>query len=224
MMPPRRGARDGAKRARQREYARSRRCVARAGAVTSESSIGEAQRGAITFALILATVLSTIASTIANVVLPQIRASTGAAQDEITWVLTSFILAGAVVTPALGWLEQKFGRRFLLLTSIVGFTIGRDALWTGDGHRRAGAFPLAPRRVRRCLHSDVAGDFARHQSAAPARPSDGAMGDRRGAGPHYWTGAGRLAGGEPDLALGVLHQRAAGDRGVLHGRRLTAKA
>lgn len=91
--------------------------------MTSESAIGEAQRGAITFALILATVLSTVASTIANVVLPQIRASTGAAQDEISWVLTSFILAGAVVTPALGWLEQKFGRRVLLLTSIIGFTI-----------------------------------------------------------------------------------------------------
>jgi len=91
--------------------------------VSAESSIGDAQRGAITFALILATVLSTVASTIANVVLPQIRASTGAAQDEVSWVLTSFILAGAVVTPALGWLETKFGRRFLLLTSIVGFTV-----------------------------------------------------------------------------------------------------
>lgn len=91
--------------------------------MTPESSIGEAQRSAITFALILATVLSTVASTIANVVLPQIRASTGAAQDEISWVLTSFILAGAVVTSALGWLEQKFGRRFLLLVSIVGFTV-----------------------------------------------------------------------------------------------------
>lgn len=85
--------------------------------------MGEAQRNAITFALILATILSTVASTIANVVLPQIRASTGAAQDEITWVLTSFILAGAVVTPALGWLEQQFGRRRLLLVAIVGFTV-----------------------------------------------------------------------------------------------------
>lgn len=83
--------------------------------------ITPAQRTLVTSAVILATVLSSIASTIANVVLPQIRASTGAAQDQVSWVLTSFILAGVLVTPTIGWLESRFGRRNLMLVAIVGY-------------------------------------------------------------------------------------------------------
>ncbi|HVY85145.1 MAG TPA: DHA2 family efflux MFS transporter permease subunit [Caulobacterales bacterium] len=82
-----------------------------------------AQRTLITTALILATILSSVASTIANVVLPEIRASTGAAQDQVSWVLTSFILAGVLVTPAIGWLEGQVGRRTILLVAIVGYGI-----------------------------------------------------------------------------------------------------
>ncbi len=88
---------------------------------------GDAQRTVITVALILATILTAVASTIANTVLPQIRASTGASQTEISWVLTSFILAGVVMTPAIGWLEQRFGRRTVLLVSLVGFTLASAA-------------------------------------------------------------------------------------------------
>lgn len=82
----------------------------------------EARRTLITTALILSTLLTSVASTIANVVLPQIRSSTGAAQDQITWVLTSFILAGVIVTPAIGWLEERIGRRRLLLGAMIGYT------------------------------------------------------------------------------------------------------
>lgn len=88
---------------------------------------GDAQRTTITVALILATILTAVASTIANTVLPQIRASTGASQTEISWVLTSFILAGVVMTPAIGWLENRFGRRNLLLVSLTGFTLASAA-------------------------------------------------------------------------------------------------
>ncbi|WP_084396560.1 MDR family MFS transporter [Henriciella aquimarina] len=82
-----------------------------------------AQRTLITTGLILMTLMTTIDATIANTVLPQIRASLGASQDEILWVLTSFILARTVVMPAIGWLEQRFGRRFLLLFNLVAFTV-----------------------------------------------------------------------------------------------------
>lgn len=85
--------------------------------------ITPAQRTLITSAVILATILSSVASTIANVVLPQIRASTAAAQDQVSWVLTSYILAGVLVTPAIGWLEDRFGRRSLMLVAIVGYGI-----------------------------------------------------------------------------------------------------
>ena len=79
-------------------------------------------RALITAGLILTTLMTSIDSTIANTVLPQIRASVSASQDEILWVLTSFILASTVVTPAIGWLERRFGRRNLLLFALVGFT------------------------------------------------------------------------------------------------------
>jgi DHA2 family multidrug resistance protein len=85
--------------------------------------ITPAQRTLITAAVILATILSSIASTIANVILPQIRASTAAAQDQVSWVLTSYLLAGVLVTPAIGWLESRFGRRNLMLATIVGFGV-----------------------------------------------------------------------------------------------------
>jgi len=100
--------------------------VTQKGASTSPYP-SDAQRSLITLALILATILTTIASTIANTVLPQIRASTGASPVEISWVLTSFILAGVVVTPTIGWLEHRFGRRNLLLVSLTGFTLASAA-------------------------------------------------------------------------------------------------
>jgi DHA2 family multidrug resistance protein len=80
------------------------------------------RRALITAGVVLTTLMTSIDGTIANTVLPQIRASVSASQDEILWMLTSFILASTLVTPAIGWLEQSFGRRNLLLTALVGFT------------------------------------------------------------------------------------------------------
>lgn len=71
----------------------------------------------------LATLMYTLDSTIANVALPHIQGSISASQDEITWVLTSYILATAVMTPLSGWLAQKFGRKRVLQYSIVTFTV-----------------------------------------------------------------------------------------------------
>ena len=77
----------------------------------------------ITGALMLATLMNTLDSTIANVALPHMQGSLSASQDQIVWVLTSYILATAVMTPLSGWLAQKVGRKFMLQISIVGFTI-----------------------------------------------------------------------------------------------------
>ncbi len=81
------------------------------------------RRRLITLGIVLTTLMTSIDGTIANTVLPQIRSSVSASQDEILWVLTSFILASTVVTPAIGWLERRFGRRNLLLGALVGFTV-----------------------------------------------------------------------------------------------------
>ncbi|MDB5495208.1 MAG: EmrB/QacA family drug resistance transporter [Phenylobacterium sp.] len=76
----------------------------------------------ITGALMLATLMNTLDSTIANVALPHIQGSVSAAQDQITWVLTSYIIATAVMTPLSGWLSEKIGRKQMLLISVGGFT------------------------------------------------------------------------------------------------------
>src|SRR5579871_615623 len=81
-----------------------------------------ANRWPITVALTLATVMNALDTTIANVALPHMQGSVSAAQDQITWVLTSYIIATGLMTPLSGWLAQKIGRKRMFLYSIVGFT------------------------------------------------------------------------------------------------------
>jgi len=77
----------------------------------------------ITGALMLATLMNTLDSTIANVALPHMAGSLSASQDQITWVLTSYIIATAIMTPLSGWLSLKIGRKPMFLGSIAAFTI-----------------------------------------------------------------------------------------------------
>lgn len=80
-------------------------------------------RGMITLAIMLATVMQVLDTTIANVALPNMQGSLSAAQDTITWVLTSYIVASAIMTPATGWLADRFGLKRLFLASVGGFTL-----------------------------------------------------------------------------------------------------
>ncbi len=80
-------------------------------------------RGLITISIMLATVMQVLDTTIANVALPTMMGDLGASQDQITWVLTSYIVAAAIMTPVTGWLADRIGRKQLFLTSIVGFTV-----------------------------------------------------------------------------------------------------
>jgi DHA2 family multidrug resistance protein len=77
----------------------------------------------ITASVMAATVMNSLDSTIANVALPHIQGSVAASADEITWVLTSYIVAAAIFTPLTGWLAGRFGRKKLILYSIIGFTV-----------------------------------------------------------------------------------------------------
>ncbi|HEX7760872.1 MAG TPA: DHA2 family efflux MFS transporter permease subunit [Caulobacteraceae bacterium] len=81
-----------------------------------------ANRVPITICLMLATVMNSLDSTIANVALPHMQGSVSASQDQITWVLTSYIVATAIMTPLTGWLSIKIGRKQMFLISIAGFT------------------------------------------------------------------------------------------------------
>ncbi|MGA8278159.1 MAG: DHA2 family efflux MFS transporter permease subunit [Rhodanobacteraceae bacterium] len=73
--------------------------------------------------IMLATLMQVVDTTIANVALPHMQGSLAATQDQISWVLTSYIVAAAIGTPATGWLAAKLGRKHLLTISIAGFTI-----------------------------------------------------------------------------------------------------
>lgn len=88
----------------------------------SEPSADVRNRIPITAALMLATLMNTLDSTIANVALPHMQGSISASREQITWVLTSYILATAIMTPLSGWLAQKIGRKRMLIYSVVGFT------------------------------------------------------------------------------------------------------
>ncbi|HUB84589.1 MAG TPA: DHA2 family efflux MFS transporter permease subunit [Rhizomicrobium sp.] len=61
-------------------------------------------------------------STIANVALPYMQGSLQASRDQITWVLTSYVIASAIMTGPIGWLAARFGRREIFLVSLIGFT------------------------------------------------------------------------------------------------------
>src|SRR5438105_6019954 len=80
-------------------------------------------RPAITVCVILATIMQALDTTIANVALPYIQGSVSASADQINWVLTSYIVAAAVMTPPSGYLANRFGRKRILLTSITGFVV-----------------------------------------------------------------------------------------------------
>jgi DHA2 family multidrug resistance protein len=79
-------------------------------------------RGAITACVILATLMQALDTTIANVALPYMQGSVSASQDQIDWVLTSYIVAAAIMTPPTGFLAGRFGIRRLFMVSIAGFT------------------------------------------------------------------------------------------------------
>ncbi|CAL4867660.1 Fatty acid resistance protein FarB [Asticcacaulis sp. MM231] len=80
-------------------------------------------RGMITVSIMLATIIQAIDGTIANVALPHMQGSLNASSDQITWVLTSFIVAAAIATPLTGWLSDRFGLKNVFLVSIAGFTV-----------------------------------------------------------------------------------------------------
>ena len=80
-------------------------------------------RGMITVSIMLATIIQALDGTIANVALPHMQGNLSATQDQITWVLTSFIVASAITMPLTGWLCDRFGRKQVLLMSIAGFTL-----------------------------------------------------------------------------------------------------
>ena len=76
-----------------------------------------------TVCVILATLMQALDTTIANVALPYMQGSVSASQDQIAWVLTSYIVAAAIMTPPTGFLASRFGLKRLFIVAIIGFTV-----------------------------------------------------------------------------------------------------
>jgi MFS transporter, DHA2 family, multidrug resistance protein len=87
-----------------------------------DAALSKSTKIAITVCVVLATLMQALDTTIANVALPYMQGSVSASQDEIAWVLTSYIVAAAIMTPPTGYLTNRFGLKRLFLISVAGFT------------------------------------------------------------------------------------------------------
>jgi DHA2 family multidrug resistance protein len=77
----------------------------------------------VAIAVMFATFMEVLDTTVVNVSLPHIAGNLSATIDESTWVLTSYLVANAIILPLTGWLATYFGRKRLLMASVTGFTI-----------------------------------------------------------------------------------------------------
>jgi DHA2 family multidrug resistance protein len=82
-----------------------------------------ARRYLVTIAVLSSAVMEVLDTSVVNVSLPHIAGSLSATTDEATWVLTSYLVANAIILPMSGWLANYFGRKRLLLTVVTGFTV-----------------------------------------------------------------------------------------------------
>lgn len=81
------------------------------------------RRVLITVPSMIASTMVAVDITIANVALPHMQSSLSASQEQVLWVLTSYLVAGAIATPLSGWLAGRFGRKLVMVVSVVGFTL-----------------------------------------------------------------------------------------------------
>ena len=91
--------------------------------IAADAPKRETHPGLVAISVMLATVMQALDTTIANVALPHMQGSLAATQDQISWVLTSYIVAAAIAMPATGFIAARIGRKRLLLISISGFIV-----------------------------------------------------------------------------------------------------
>jgi DHA2 family multidrug resistance protein len=94
-----------------------------AGEISAGLSRSHANRWLIAIAVMSSAVMEVLDTSVINVSLPHIAGNLSATVDEATWVLTSYLVANAVILPITGWLANLIGRKRLLLTVVTGFTL-----------------------------------------------------------------------------------------------------
>jgi len=101
-------------------------------AISSEHDSAGTNRVVITACVVAATLMQTLDTTIVNVAMPYVQGSLAASPDQITWILTSYIVAAAIMTPPIGWLSERFGRKSLFIVSLAGFTVSSMLCGTAE--------------------------------------------------------------------------------------------
>ncbi len=86
-------------------------------------TIAPTVRWMLTVCIMMATIMQALDTTIANVALPYMHGSLSTTQDQVNWVLTSYIVAAAIMTSPLGWMATRFGRKKLFIVCTAGFTV-----------------------------------------------------------------------------------------------------
>jgi len=89
----------------------------------SDQELSQAEKWAITCSVMPLTVMQILDSSVTNVTLPHMQGSLSASVEEVSWVVTSFLAANAIVIPATGWLTARLGRRRLFLLCTALFTV-----------------------------------------------------------------------------------------------------
>src|SRR5215470_16874045 len=92
------------------------------GVPAQDAPVGVLRRWAITATVMMVTIMQVLDVTVTNVALPHMQGSLSAGVDEVSWVLTSYLAANAVILPATGWLAGVLGRKRFFLFSTVAFT------------------------------------------------------------------------------------------------------
>ena len=92
-------------------------------AATSTAAVPGFRRNMVTVCAMTATIMQALDTTIANVALPYMQGTLSASQDQINWVLTSYIVAAAIMTAPVGWIANRFGRKRTFIVCSAGFTI-----------------------------------------------------------------------------------------------------
>ena len=91
--------------------------------VDSLRELAPSRRALISVFVMTATVMQVLDTTVANVSLPYMQGTLSTTQDQINWVLTSYIIAAAIMTAPVGWMSARFGRKRLYIVCTVGFTV-----------------------------------------------------------------------------------------------------
>ena len=175
---------------------------------TAEAPLSAARKWTITAAVMLVTIMQVLDVTVTNVALPHIQGSLSAAVDEVSWVLTSYLAANAIILPATGWLAGVLGRKRFFLACTVVFTLASMLCGLAPNIETLLVARDHPGHRRRAAHAAVAGHHVGDLPAPAARHGHGGVGRGHHDGAHLRPHPRRLDLGQLVVALDLLHQPA----------------